>query len=138
MSIRILGRLLLPGLLVLPAVTGCQTAATRYGSDSAVAADQSGWFWIVVIAVLTLIVGFLVGATVSRSGGIRLFAHRHHHRRTKAGWDRLAGHVREGTRQGLTEWRSLGHSGHEEDPDWNELSRAIEERILEELHRHPD
>ncbi len=136
MFARIPGRLLPFGLLVLSA--GCQTEGARYNSETAGLTDSSG-FWTVLIAVLTFIVGFLVGATASRNGGIRIFSHRHHHhRRTQAGWDRLARHIQEGTKQGLSDWRSLGHTGHAEDPDWSELSRTIEERVLEEMHKHHD
>lgn len=133
------GRLLPFGLLVLPLVASGQTDSARFRAESVVPADPLGWLWTALIAGLTLIIGFLVGATLSRNGGIRISTHRHHRQhRNQAGWDRLARHIQEGTNQGLTEWRSAGHTGHAEDPDWNELSHTIEERILEELHKHHD
>jgi hypothetical protein len=93
-----------------------------------------GGFWVILIAVLTFVVGFLVGATVSRNGGIRISTRRQH-RRNAAGWNRVHQRVRDGTKQGLAEWRDTWRT---EDPDWGDLSRRIEERILAEMHKHRD
>ena len=132
MNARIPVLLLLLGLLILPLAAGCAYNSAEPGGP----ADPSDWFWIGLIAVITFVVGFLVGATASRNGGIRVSRHSHRHRRrTDAGWNRIAQRVKDGTSQGLTEWRSAGSA---EQSDWGELSRRIEERILEELRKHHD
>jgi hypothetical protein len=136
MLARIRCRLLLFGLLILPLTAGCAANNARYNAETGGPADSWGGFWSILIAVLALIVGFLVGATVARNGGIRISTHRHHrHRRAQAGWDRIARHIQDGTKQGLAEWRSTGRA---EEPDWGDLSRRIEERILEEMRKHHD
>ena len=134
MNSRIAVRLLLLGLLVLLLAAGC-APEPRYPAEGG-SSSSGGWLWSVLIGVLAFIIGFLVGATMSRNGGIHLARHRHgHHRRTEAGWNRIAQRIKDGTSQGLTEWRGAGHAG---DADWADLSRRIEERILEEMHKHND
>ena len=134
MNSRIALRLLLFGLLVLPLAAGC-APEPRYPAEGG-SSSSGGWLWSALIGVLAFIIGFLVGATMSRNGGIRLGHHRHHrHRRTEAGWNRISLRIQDGTKQGLEEWRGAGHA---EDADWGDLSRRIEERILEEMHKHHD
>jgi hypothetical protein len=134
MNSRIAVRLLLFGLLALPLAAGC-APEPRYPAEDG-SSSSGGWLWSILIGVITFIIGFLVGATLSRNGGIHLTHHRHgHHRRTEAGWNRIAQRIKDGTNQGLTEWRGAGRS---EDADWDDLSRRIEERILEEMHKHHD
>lgn len=127
MSARIRVRLLPLVLLVLPLTTGCATGGATNPED---------WFWTIMTAVVTFIVGFLVAAMMSKEGGIRISTHRHrHHRRTQAGWDRMAKHVGDGTTQGLADWRGAGHGA---DGDWDDLTRRIQERIFEEMRKYHD
>lgn len=92
--------------------------------------------WPVLIAVLSFFAGFLAGATMSRSGGLQLSSRRpRHRRRTETGWKRITQRVKDGTSQGLAEWRSTGNT---ERPDWDNLSRRIEEQILNEMRKHHD
>jgi hypothetical protein len=136
MNAQIPARLLVLGLLALLWAAGCAPADVRYGADTAAPADSSAWLWDGVIAVLAFVVGFLVAATMSRAGGVRLSSRRHRHRRrTEAGWDRVGQRIRAGTEQGLAEWRSAENIA---DPDWGRLSRRIEERIVEEMRKHHD
>jgi hypothetical protein len=63
-------------------------------------------------------------------------SHRHHHRRrTEAGWSRISERIQAGTSQGLAEWRSAENAT---DANWDDLSRRIEQRILEEMRKHHD
>ncbi|MBM3330961.1 hypothetical protein FJY68_03805 [candidate division WOR-3 bacterium] len=124
--------LLLLGLLVLPLAGGCGS-----GRDpAAIKGGPSDWFWTGLIAVISLAVGFLIGATMSRSGGLQL-SHRRHRsrRRTESGWNRISQRIKDGTSQGLADWRNSGSS---ENPDWADLSRRIEERVIEEMRKHHD
>ena len=135
MNSRIAVRLLLFGLLFMPLAAGCASDNTRYPADGG-SSGSGGWFWSALIGILAFIIGFLVGATMSRNGGIRLGHHRHHrHRRNEAGWNRISLRIQDGTRQGLEEWRGAGHAA---DADWGDLSRRIEERIVEEMLKHHD
>ena len=123
--------LFLLGLLVLPLAAGCAPGVKSVDKGSAV-----DWFWTGFIAVTSLAVGFLVGATTARSGGLQLSSRRHRsHRRNEGGWKRVQQRIQDGTSRGLTEWRSAGNAGH---PDWGDLSRRIEERIFEEMRKHHD
>jgi len=136
MNAQIPARILLLGLLVLLLAAGCDPGYVRHNAATGERADSWDWLWTGVIAVIASVVGFLVGATMSRNGGIRLSFHRHrHHRRNAAGWNRIAQRIQDGTKQGLAEWRSAGHA---EDADWGDLSRRIEERILKEMRDHHD
>ena len=129
MNAQIPVRLLLLGVLVLLAAGCAETGGQGKSSDG---------FWGTLLPILTLIVGFFVGAMVLRDGGIRLSSHSHRHkhrRRTEAGWNRIRQRIQDGTKQGLAEWRGAGHTG---EADWGDLSRRIEEHILEEMHKHHD
>jgi len=87
-------------------------------------------------AVVTFVVGFLVAAMISKEGGIRISTHRHrHHRRTQAGWDRIAKRVQDGTKFGLDDWRGAGHGA---DGDWDDLARRIQQRIFDEMRKYHD
>jgi len=134
MLAQVLGRLVLFGGLILPLAVGCVGSA-RYNAGAGEPADPWSGFWTILLAILVLIVGFLVGATATRNGGIRISTHRHHHRRTQAGWNRIARDIQAGTKQGLADWRGAGHG---EDGDWDDLNRSVEERILEEMRKHRD
>jgi hypothetical protein len=123
--------LLLLGLFVLPLAAGCAA-----GINSVDKGSPMDWFWTGFIAVTSLGVGFLIGATMTRSGSGQLSHRSHRHRRrTGIGWKRLGQRIQAGTRQGLDEWRSAGNA---EQPDWGDLSRRIEERILDEMHKYND
>ena len=123
--------LLLLGLFVLPLAAGCAA-----GINSVDKGSPMDWFWTGFIAVTSLAVGFLIGATMSRSGSMQLNHRSHkHRRRTGIGWKRLGQRIQAGTRQGLDEWRSTGNA---EQPDWGDLSRRIEERIIEEMRKYND
>jgi predicted PurR-regulated permease PerM len=137
MNARIPVRFLLLALLAVFLAAGCEPGYVRYNRVTGEPTGSGVDVWYTVIAaVVTFVVGFFVAATMSRNGGIRLSLHRHrHHRRTEAGWNRIREHIQAGTSQGLAEWRSTGHAG---DADWADLSRRIEERILEEMHKHHD
>jgi hypothetical protein len=77
-----------------------------------------------------------VAATMSRMGNFLRPSHRHHHRRrTEAGWSRISERIQAGTSQGLAEWRSAENAT---DANWDDLSRRIEQRILEEMRKHHD
>jgi len=128
--------LLLFGLLALTVAAGCETSSVRYNAATGERVDSWDWLWTSVIAVTAFVVGFLAGATMSRDGGIRLTHHHHgHRRRSEAGWNRIRQRIQAGTSQGLAEWRSAGHTG---DANWGDLSRRIEERIIEEMRSHHD
>jgi len=136
MNAKLPVRLLLVGLLALSLTTACAADTTRYNAEPARTPDVWGGFWGILTAVLIFGMGILVGATLLRKGSIRLSSHRgRHRRRTEAGWKRVRQHIQEGTKQGLAEWRSTGRA---EEPDWGDLSRRIEERIFEEMRKHPD
>jgi len=129
-------RLLLLGLLVLTLTAGCGPGYVRYNAATGERTDSWDWLWTSVIAVVVFVVGFVVGATMSRNGGIRLTHHRHHHRRhTEAGWNRIRQHIQTGTDQALAEWRRVEQTG---DANWGDLTRRIEERIVEEMRDHHD
>ena len=136
MSTLFPARLLL-GLLVLLLTAGCATTGAPATAEPG-GPDNPGaalWYTLVVAAV-AFVVGFLVAATTALNGGIRITSHRHRHmRRTEAGWERVSRRIEAGTRRGLAEWRSAGHA---EDPDWEDLSRRIEQRILDEMRKHHD
>ena len=68
MLARMLGRLLSVGRLILPLAAGCASSNARYNAETAGPADSWGGFWSILIAVLALVVGFLVGATITRNG----------------------------------------------------------------------
>jgi hypothetical protein len=122
------------GLLVLLLAAAFAPGSVAYGQTGGGVNPAGGW--PVLIAVLSFFAGFLAGATMSRSGGLQLSSRRHkHRRRTETGWKRLTQRVKDGTSQGLAEWRSTGNA---EQPDWGDLSRRIEERILDELRKHHD
>ena len=136
MNAQIPVRLLLLGLLMLFLAAGCASVNASDNAEIAGSALSFDWSWSILIAVLSFVAGFLAGAVMSRSGGIQLTHHRHrHHRRNEAGWNRVRQRIQEGTRQGLAAWRSAEHT---EDADWGDLSRRIEERILEEMRNHHD
>jgi len=136
MNARIPVRFLLLGLLVLPLAAGFAPGNVVYGAETGGSAQSSAATWTVVIAVLAFAAGFLAGATMAKSGGMQLNLHRHRrHRRNAAGWNRIAQRIQDGTRQGLAGWRSTGQAG---DADRDDLSRRIEERILDEMHKHHD
>jgi len=137
MNAQIPVRFLLLALLALFLAAGCEPGYVRYNrvTGEPMGSGVDVWYTLIT-AVVAFVVGFLAAATMSRNGGIRLSLHRHrHHRRTEAGWNRVRQRIQDGTRQGLTEWRGTGQAG---DPDWNDLSRRIEERILEEMRKHHD
>lgn len=137
MNAQIHVRFLLLGLLMAVLAAGCATGYVRYDTTTGAPIASGADIWHTVItAVIAFVVGFLVAATMSRNGGIRLSLHRHrHHPRNTAGWSRIRQRIQAGTSQGLAEWRSVEHTG---DADWGDLSRRIEERILEEMHKHHD
>jgi hypothetical protein len=133
---RIPARLLLLGLLALLLAAGSASAGVRFHMDSDKPTSPPAWVWDGIIGILSFVVGFIVAATIARSGGIRLVSRRHgHRRRTEAGWNRIGRRIRAGTEQGLTEWRSAGNAN---DPDWDDLSRRIEEHIFDEMRRNHD
>jgi hypothetical protein len=133
---RIPARLLLLGLLALFLTAGTASAGVRFHVDSDRPSNPPVWVWDVLIAVVAFVAGFLVAATIARSGGIRLTSRRHgHRRRTEAGWNRISRRIRAGTEQGLTEWRGTERVG---DADWGNLSRKIEECILDEMRNNQD
>ncbi len=136
MNPKLAVRLLLIGLLVLPLAAGCAADTSRNSAEPGRTPYVWGDFWGIVTAVLIFGMGLLVGATVLRRGGIRLSSPRHRHRRrTEVGWKRIRQRIQDGTKQGLAEWRSEGRP---EDADWDDLSRRIEERILEGMRKHHD
>jgi hypothetical protein len=123
--------LFLLGVPVLLLGGGC---ASRL--DAPLAGGSDDWFWPGLTAVICLSVGFLLGATMSRGGGLQLSQRRHRHRRrTESGWNRISQRIQDGTNQGLADWRSSGNAEH---PDWDDLSRRIEGRIVEEMRKHHD
>gem|GEM_PF-1370921 len=166
MSARFPARLL--GLLVLLLAAGCSTASDADPVDTGAPANSGADLWYTLIAVVVgLALGFLVAATLgyfrrsshrhhhrhrteagwkriseriaatmSRMGNFLRPSRRHHHRRrTEAGWKRISERIQTGTSQGLAEWRSAEHEGN---TDWDDLSRRIEQHILEEMRKHHD
>jgi len=136
MNAQIPFRLLLLGLLALTLTAGCEPGSVRYNAATGERVDSWDWLWTGVIAVVAAAVGFLVGATMSRSDGFRLTHHRHRHRRrTEAGWNRIRQRIQAGTGRALAEWRRVEQTG---DANWGDLTRRIEERIVEEMRDHHD
>ena len=135
MSARFSARLF--GFLLLLLAAGCSTASAADPADTGAPANSGTDLWYTLItAVIGFVVGFLVAGAMSRMGNFRRSAHRHHHRRrTDAGWDRISERIQAGTSQGLAEWRSAEHAGN---TDWDDLSRRVKQRILEEMRKHQD
>jgi|WetSurMetagenome_2_1015567.scaffolds.fasta_scaffold94173_3 hypothetical protein len=135
MNAQVPVRFLPLGLLVLFLTVGFAPVNVAYGAEPGTVSSSAGG-WSVLIAVLSFVAGFLAGATMARSGGLRSSSHRHkHRRRTEAGWKRVQQRIQDGTKQGLADWRSTGRT---EDADWSDLNRRIEERIIEEMRKHHD
>jgi hypothetical protein len=134
MNAQIPARLLL-GLLVLLLAAGCATASAADNAETGGAANSGAGLWYTLItAVVAFVVGFLVAATMSLSGGFRLSTHRHRRRhRTEFDRNRGSQHIGAGIRQELAEWRCAEHN---EVADWDELGRRIEDRIREDLRNH--
>ena len=134
MNAQVHVRPLLFGLLVLLLSAGCAVDGGRYNPETGGPANPWGGVWAVLTAVLTFVIGFLAGATMLWNGGFRR-RHRHHRHRSEAGWDRIALRIQDGIRQGLAD---CGGAARAHDADWTQLSRRIEERIIEEMRKHGD
>jgi hypothetical protein len=137
MNAQIHVRFLLLGLFTAVLAAGCGTGYVRHDPTTGAPITSGADIWYTVVtAVVAFVAGFLVAATLSRNGGIRFGLHRHrHHRRNNAGWNRIRQRIQAGTSQGLAEWRGTQQTG---DADWADLSRRIEERILDEMRKHHD
>ena len=167
MSALLPSRILFAFLLLLLAVGGATASAVDTADIGQPMNPGADLWYTLITAVVGLVVGFLVAATM---GSFRRPSHRHHHRdrtetgwnriservaatmsrmrnflrpphrhhhgrRTEAGWNRISERIHAGTSQGLAEWRSAENT---KDANWDDLSRRIEQHILEEMRKHHD
>jgi len=76
--------------------------------------------------------GFLLGAAIFFSGGVKIRAKRRREKKKGREWDAIGAKVEEKVRRGIRVW--LAESG-KEDTEWKEIAEKVEEKIKRELRK---